>query len=503
MQFSGKEEKADSMRSNRDGIGTRVELRVGSRWTIVDTLDRLSSPGQSLQPLMLGLGGADTADYVALTWSDGVFQTELDLAATGPHRIVETQRQLSSCPVLFAWDGEQFRFVTDVLGVGGLGFFVEPGVAATPRPWEFLQLPADLLAEKDGQLVFKLSEPMEELAYIDSVRLHSYDLPDGVSMVMDDRMVIEGPAATGEPLFYERLTLPVQAVDGAGNDVTRRVSEADLKAMEVGPLDPRFIGRLAGTSVITVDFPWPLDQQSGTPILIIDGWIEYPYSQTVFAAWQADEHFLAPTLEAYGRDGYWHTVHTRFGYPAGMPRQMALPLTDLPEGSMRLRLSTNQEIYWDRIAVAHSSAVQPTHQVMVPGSALQQHTGFPRRVNGEQRVPHYDYSDRDRFWDTRYLPGYYSALGPVTELVDTTDDAVAIIGPGEEIEFSFAAPAAPAAGLHRHYVLEIRGWAKDMDMYTRNGESVGPLPVRDPQSVAKEKRDALHARYHTRYEGGR
>ena len=51
-------------------------------------------------------------------------------------------------------------------------------------------------------LSFKLTEPMEELAYIDSVRLHIYDVPAGLSMVMDERMVIAGPAATGEPFFY-------------------------------------------------------------------------------------------------------------------------------------------------------------------------------------------------------------------------------------------------------------------------------------------------------------
>ncbi|MBT8144177.1 MAG: VCBS repeat-containing protein, partial [Gammaproteobacteria bacterium] len=36
MTFSGKEEQADSMRSNRNGIGTRVALRVGSRWTMTE-----------------------------------------------------------------------------------------------------------------------------------------------------------------------------------------------------------------------------------------------------------------------------------------------------------------------------------------------------------------------------------------------------------------------------------------------------------------------------------
>ena len=104
---------------SRDPAGARQ--RSGSRWTLTDTFRRHSTPGQSLQPLAVGLGGAGQADFVALTWSDGVYQTELGLEAGRLHRITETQRQLSSCPVLFAWDGQRYAFVSDLLGVGGMG----------------------------------------------------------------------------------------------------------------------------------------------------------------------------------------------------------------------------------------------------------------------------------------------------------------------------------------------------------------------------------------------
>ena len=59
---------------------------------------------------------------------------------------------------------------------------------------------------------------------------------------------------------------------------------------------------------------------------MIDGWVEYPYAQTVFAAWQAGAPYPAPTLEARDGDGRWHVVAREFGYPAGMPRRMTLPL---------------------------------------------------------------------------------------------------------------------------------------------------------------------------------
>ena len=72
--------------------------------------------------------------------------------APGPSRsIEETQRQLSSCPVLFAFDGRHFAFVTDLLGVGGIGTPTSPGVYDPPRPRENVLLPDGLLAIRDGR----------------------------------------------------------------------------------------------------------------------------------------------------------------------------------------------------------------------------------------------------------------------------------------------------------------------------------------------------------------
>ncbi|MEC9341141.1 MAG: FG-GAP-like repeat-containing protein, partial [Pseudomonadota bacterium] len=102
---SGKSDSAQTMRSNASGIGTRLRARHGGRWSSAGGVGADSGPGQSLQPVSLGIGTAGQADFLELEWSDGVYQTELDLVAGITHRITETQRQLSSCPVMFAWDG--------------------------------------------------------------------------------------------------------------------------------------------------------------------------------------------------------------------------------------------------------------------------------------------------------------------------------------------------------------------------------------------------------------
>ena len=506
LEMSGKEDEAESMRSNRSGIGTRVALRNLDRWTVAWTFDSHSGPGQSLQPLSIGLGGRHQADFVAIDWSDGVFQTELDLTAGEVHRITETQRQLSSCPVLFAWDGHEFRFVSDLLGVGGLGFFVRPGQYSTPRPWEFFLLPEQLSVQRDGRYAIKITEPMEENAYLDSMRLHVIDLPPSWSVVPDERMATGLPDVTGRQVFFRQELLPESAINDRGDDVTELILSEDQHAAPVGHLDKRFVGRLEDVHELTIEFGQVINPAGVDPVLVAEGWVEYPYSQTVFAAWQASETYQPTSLEARSTNGVWTMVYPGFGYPAGMPRTMVLPLGKLPSDTNALRLSTNLEVYWDRLRIVYEETPPDVHrEVSSPVHARLTKTGFPLRTTADQRRPDYNYEIRQAFWDARYLDGEYTRLGPVDELLADSDDAIVIMGSGEEVHIEFQAPPdAPPAGWTRRLILEARGWAKDMDMYTRDGGQVGPLPRSGSSGPDDEKRRArLHDLYNTRFQGGR
>src|SRR5262249_13430867 len=157
----------------------------------------------------------------------------------------------------------------------------------------------------------------------------------------------------GEPRFYREDVLPARVIDDDGNDVTRALTASDGVAAPPGRIDPRFIGRTA-EHALTLRFDRPLDARRGVPMLVADGWVEYPYAQTLFAAWQAGADYRAPTIQARGTDGRWRVLRREFGYPAGMPRRMSLPLGPLPSGTRELRISTTQEIYWDRLAVAYA-----------------------------------------------------------------------------------------------------------------------------------------------------
>lgn len=497
LAFTGRDSHSDQIRSNVSGIGARAALRAGGRWTSLDTLRSQSGPGQSLQPVAVGLGGAARADFVAITWSDGVYQTEVGLQPGAVHRIAETQRQLSSCPVLFVYDGHDYAFVTDLMGVGGMGTPERPGVIGEPDPDEHVLVPADRLVADGGRFKLKITEPMEEAAYIDAVALAVYDLPPGWRMTLDERKGVSAPAPTGEPRFYRAERLPIRATNDRGQDVTAAVRAGDGVAAPPPASDPRFIG-LTPEHAVTLTFDAPLDGPS--PMLVADGWIEYPYAQTIFAMWQARADYRVPSLDVQEASGRWRPQLREFGYPAGMPRQMSVPLDRLPAGTRAIRLRTSQEIYWDRLAIGYAEAAPGVTSRTLPLAAAHVAvTGFPRRTTGPQRRPSYDYRQRVPLWDTRHQAGFYTREGPAADLVRAADGALAIIGPGEELHLEFAAPAdTPPPGWTRHFVLQARGWCKDMDMYTDHGDTIAPLPV-EPTGAARR----LHAQYNTRYAAGR
>ena len=189
---------------------------------------------------------------------------------------------------------------------------------------------------------------------MDAVRLVAYDLPPTWHMSLDERFAAHEPLPTGQPVVYRKRLVPVHAVNDRNEDVTELVKTADLKAAPPGQRDHRFLGR---TDPHTVTLTWeqPLDAASGQLVLLFHGWVEYPYSQTMFAAWQAAHQYEAPTIEARGADGTWHLLLDRFGYMAGMPREASVPLPrELPRGTRQLRIRTNMEIYWDRFAVVQA-----------------------------------------------------------------------------------------------------------------------------------------------------
>ncbi len=492
VEVTGEIGAGDSMRSNAEGLGTRLRVRQQGRWSVLEYPPASSFSGAGIEPLSIGLAGGDAVDFIAIDWSDGVYQTEPQLSA-GFHKISETQRQMSSCPVVFVHNGTSYEFVSDVLGVGGVGYLLAPDVTATPRPDEGFLLPWNPPAGEPVRL--KLAEPMEESCWLDAVSVEVWSLPEPWDLVLDERLGINGPVPTGEPIFFRTTHRPVEARVN-GQLCTESISSSDFVAADPGPLDSRFLGRLASECVLECEFDCPLDFPAA---LVVDGWVEYPYSQTMFAAWQSGASWESFTLEARTPAGNWEVVLEEFGYPAGMPRTMAMPLPNLPNGSTAIRLRTNLEIHVDQIRLVEvESCPNAVRQDLTLRSAQLTSRGFARRTVHAGRRPEYDDSDVSPFADMRTLPGWYTACGDVLDLVGSADNAAVVFGSGEEIAFEFEEMPLSRHGESRRVVLRTRGWCKDMDLFTKDGEQLLPGPPREMDELGR----SLEFGRRTRWRGG-
>jgi hypothetical protein len=322
------------------------------------------------------------------------------------------------------------------------------------------------------------------------------DIEDTYSVILDERMEITQPSVTGQSLYYQSLIKPDKVWTQSGKVVTADVLTTDKIAIEIENQDNRFLG-LVDEQVITMEFNQALH---GDYQFILNGWVEYGYSQTMFAAWQAGITAQAPTIE-YKVDNKWLPLLTEFGYPAGMPRAASVPLT-IPQETHFLRIKTNMEIYFDQLALFQPQ--QPkniSHHTLKLAKASLRQLGFPKRENNNQRVPSYDALNIQPFWDTRYMEGAYTQLGTITELVDKQDNALAIIGAGEAINLQFIDDLPNLRkGYKRFYILKFKGWAKDMDILTKGGDKLSPIP-----SVGKvsQRAQKLNEKYNTRFKAGK
>jgi tetratricopeptide (TPR) repeat protein len=487
-------------RSNRSGIGTKVAARFGDRWNVGWNVGESSGPGQSVMPIELGLGGATNADFVNFDWPNGDFQAELNLAVGKPLSIKETDRTIQSCPILFAWNGERFEFVTDLLAVGGIDYFLEPGKHHTPSdPRENLPIPERLLRPKDGRLELRLVEPAEEITFLDRAELSCVEVPPGWSFTLDERHSCLPPAPTHEPRFYRRTVELARATDETGRDVTEALRLGDFQAAPMPPADPLFAARHGSPQTLTLRFTAPIDLPGA--MLLAEGWVDYPNSTTVVSALQAGADYTAPSLEARAGTGEWVTVYPAFGYVAGMQRAMSLPLVGLPKGTDQLRIRTTLRLAWDRFRVALAEPCPEARFVKLPlVEATVSRRGFHQLQRGQAERPFFEWERMDPRMSARFPIGSYTRFGAITELVAAEDDALAIVGPGEEVALRFTAPAAAVpADWSRTFVLSSTGWCRGIDNYSRNSLSVGPLPSLGEDPAIRRR---LHAKYNTRMEQG-
>ena len=470
--------KLTGLHSNRQGVGTKVETHAGSRFQRREI--RLGGGYLSQEPasLLFGLGRSDQVDFVRLLWPGGVLQSELEVSARSTLDITELDRKGSSCPLLFAWDGGRNRFITDFLGTGGLGFLMRPGVYGTPDPDEYIKIEGKQLAAKGEYYVLQVLENLEEVSYLDQAQLHVVDHPPEVSVYPNERFGGSGPPPY-ELFQVRKPILPLRATDDSGMDVAGTLTAIDRSYPDRFKVEERLPG-YAETHTLTLDFGSALKGKENL-VLFLYGWVDYGYSSTNLAAFQAGVLPMSPKLETVGEGGEWESLEADMGYPAGLPRMMTVDLRRHgPFSDSRFRITTNLRVYWDQIYLAEVDKDSNAKITKLPVSYADLHArGYPREHSPDGKKPLiYDYGIMDRTFPFRNLSGAYTRFGEVTELLSAVDDRFVIFGRGEEVTLKFKATGLPhlPKGWKRDFLFVSNGYCKDMDPNTAFPDTVEPLP---------------------------
>ena len=461
---------------NKTALGSKVEVFANGQWQKWELAGASGYQTQAPPQILIGLGKAEGIDLLRILWPTGVLQDEIDLPHTHVIAMKEADRRGSSCPVLFAWDGHKYRMVTDVIGAGVVGHWFTPVRRNIPNSGEWIKVDGDRLATVNGKLSLRFIEPMEEVNYIDQLRLVAVDHPDNVEVNPDERFLDDPPFASGRVVASADARLPLGAWDGEGRDVLEKLSRRDHQF--AGGFTPTPYDGFANQHTLTLDLG---AVNTKAPLkLLMTGYVNYFSATSLYAAWQAGVKPISPYVEAQLPDGSWRRISGEAGFPAGLERSIVVDLTGkMPSGTRRIRLVTNLEIFWDQVLIDNHAEAQSRSTEIPLTQATEHFRGYPTQIEGASPGDlDYDYDRVSLTGPFQHQRGNYTHFGDVTALVMGIDDRYAIFGSGEEIATEFDAARLPALPERwkRDYFFYANGYVKDMDWWDASPFTVAQLP---------------------------
>jgi tetratricopeptide (TPR) repeat protein len=462
---------------NHFGVGAKVEWAAGGLWQHREPDGGAGYLTQSAGDVLLGLGRFAAPDYVRVLWPTGVLQSEMPAKDANSLVLTELDRKGTSCPLLYAWNGSAYGFVTDFLGGSAMGYLEEPGRYGVPDTDEYVKIASTQLLPKGPVLSLKMVNQLEEVMLFDAVRLLAVDHPAGMEVFPNERLMAFPPFPEHR-IYTATAPRPVLAAsDDDGSSWTRALESVDRDYVRNFRLLP-FKG-YAEEHSLTLDLG---DLRgSSRAVLLMDGWIDYANSSSNFSAAQAGVKLIPPYLQVW-ESGRWRTVLSDMGFPAGLPKTMLVDLSGKipPAPHARIRIVTSMRIYWDRIRI--ETAAQDTHLKVTslePQDARTSWVGYPREWSPDGRAPFgYDYARRDAEAPWKLHAGKYTPLGDVRELLGSVDDRYVVLAHGEEITAEFPSGGLPGLphGWVRDWLLYVDGFGKDMDLHSQYPDTVEPLP---------------------------
>ena len=479
---------------NRDGIGSKLEIKVGDLYQLRYVSQQVSH---------FGLGAFDEADVVRVVWTNGVPQNVITPQAR--QQILEKQVLKGSCPFLYVYNGEQYEFVTDLLWRAPLGLVTSMGFVAPDETRDFVKISGQQMQPKSGRYSIQITEELWETAYFDEVKLIAVDHPADTDIFVDEQY-IPPPFAEFKVYGVAEKLRPKSAVDHRGKDVSDALQAFDYHyAIEHAP------GVYQGVvepHAIVLDLG---DIPNDTPVtLFLTGWI-FPTDTSINIAISQNLAINPsfPSVAVKDQTGEWKTVMDMIGIPAGKNKTITVDLTGkfLSE-DRHVQIKTDMQIYWDMAFFTVGTQSVPMELTTLnPDSADLHYRGFSEMYRPNPHAPHlFDYQKVTTEAQWRDLAGYYTRFGDVSALLQEVDDMYVILNAGDEITVEFDASRLPdlKSGWVRNFILYSDGWDKDGDINTLTSQTVEPLPFHGMSAYPYPKTenypdDEAHQQYQREY----
>ncbi len=458
----------EGVKNLKTAPGAEIELRV---WGLYQ---KKAYDGFAVR---FGIGKASVADVVRITWPNGLIQNEMKQAAGPGLKYKEAQRLSGSCPIVWSWNGKEFEYITDVLGVAPLGASAGDGTFFTADHDEYIAVAGEQLkANAEGMLEIRLTEELSEAAYFDQVRLLAVDHPEGTRVLSNEKW--KGPPFPEFRLYGVKEPIhAVKATDEGGRDVTLLLAARD-RSYPNG--FERTVAGVAKKHSLTLDFGKAAAKNDA--ILVLHGWVDWADGSTFIASAQEGKPLESPVLQVKNKRGEWVTAIDDMGMPSGKPKTIVVNLkSKFLSANREVRIVTNLCVYWDEIYLGETSA-EPENLVTalsVSGANLQFRGFSPSTIHPERKQPEeFTYANPEPVSLWNPTPGMYTRYGEVTALTRDLDDKLVVMGSGDELRLQFAVAGLPTLkpGWRRDYLLHVDGWAKDRDANTAYSQSVTPLP---------------------------
>jgi len=459
-------------------------------------------------PLTFDAGDHTSVDVIRITWPNGLIQNEVQQATNQTHIYQEAQRLSGSCPMIWTWNGREFQFITDVLGVAPLGARDSDGSYFPVNHDEYVEIAGAALQpvhvdHNRDRYEIRVTEELSEVSYLDQIQLYAVDHPAGTEIFTNEKF--KGPPYPEFRLFsVEGRIYPKTARDDHGADVLPQLIAKDQRYAD------HFRRSETGVADLhSLDLDFGAAAPSGKAILLLNGWVDWPDGSTFRRASQESEAGLVmPYLQVQDAAGAWKTVNPDMGMPAGKPKTIVVPVEFL-SASRKVRIVTNLCVYWDEIFLSEGASDAQVKPALIPFDSADLHfRGFSEtRIHPRRKQPDtffYDHVSAASFWNP--TPGLYTRFGRVDNLLREVDDQLVIMGSGDEVtlQFPVAALQALPAGMTRDFLLKVDGWAKDRDPNTAFSSTVQPLPFHGmsqyPYPASEHfPRDAVHDSYQRTY----